>query len=64
MGASASAKKKADQKELSVNQLVGIALLTLTVVFTVLYNISPNTPRMAFDPDPATHIEAVVKPAK
>ena len=62
--ASASAKTKPEQDDLSVNQLVGIAVLTLIVVFTFLYNISPHEPRMEFNPDPAAHYKAVAKPVK
>lgn len=47
---------KPEQDDWTVGKLVGIAVVTLFVVFNVLYNISPHTPKMVFDPDPEGHI--------
>ncbi|AKT43980.1 hypothetical protein [Chondromyces crocatus] len=59
-----SATNELEDKSWSAVKLVGLGAVTLVVVFTILFSISPFTPKLVFNPSPWGHLKPPIEAGK
>ena len=54
-------KGEEDSNDWPTFKLVGLGVVTILVVFTILFSISPFTPKLVYTPSPTGHVRPPVQ---